>query len=378
MDDVKRWILVAALTVMAVGCSAGHSPTSATEKPAPGRVSTQPSARDEVLVLDDGLSAIVTVDPNADVIGVRPITLTESFHLAFLGDQTLVLAADDTTVHAVPLGGGTMHNLPSDFPIPGWQAGTVWITGVLPKVRLVDDVGRVLLEKPGPPDPRRPSACLDCPAVAVAAVPGALVFQSATGFDVWNTESGRMTRHLGNKWSYDAPAFGSMLPWCTDCNRALELTDLASGATKEVALSMDGGSDALRLARWSPDGTRLAIPEEVDPGRTASVIIVDVAAGRATRLATIGQTASVAWSSDSQRLYIAASNVHETRVTVRDVEAGNSKSIRTIPLPALHLGAIVSSAQAAYLLGGPRVASSGSCVVPIPIRQPPRACSYRY
>jgi dipeptidyl aminopeptidase/acylaminoacyl peptidase len=219
---------------------------------------------------------------------------------------------------------------------------------------------------------------LNCPGVAVAAVPGALVFQSATGFYVWDTRSGRVTRHLGNQPSYAAPAFGATLPWCSHCNRALELTNVASGKTKQVALSIDGAYDALASAQWSPDGTRLVIPEQVDPGRSAYVILVDVAADRATRLETTGHTASVAWSGDGRRLYIAASNKHETRLAVRDLDAGTSRDLGTIPLPTLHLAAIISTEQAAHLLGAHRVASPSRCVVPIPIRSAQPGCSYRY
>jgi hypothetical protein len=245
-------------------------------------------------------------------------------------------------------------------------------------VRLVDDVGRVLLEEPGPPDGRGPSACLNCPGVAVAAVPGALVFQSFSGFYIWDTRSGQVTRHLGNQQSHVAPAFGESLPWCMHCNRALELTNVASEKTKEVPLSIHGAYDALASAQWSPDGTRLAIPEQEDPGRIANVILVDIPAGRATRLVTTGQTASVAWSRDSRRLYIAASNKHETRLTARDLEAGTSQDLGTIPLVALHLAAIISRDQAAHLLGAQRVASPSRCVVPVPIQKAQPECSYNY
>jgi hypothetical protein len=338
---------VAAVAVFEAASEPGHERV---------RVQTPQSARDETLVLDDGLYDIVTVDPNAHVISVRPIEITDSFQIAFVVNETVVLAAGDSTVRGVPLAGGGARYFGSGAPIPGTQPGTIWITGGGPRMRLVDDAGRVLLEKSGPP-PEQGGACLDCPRVAIADVPGALVFQSATGFDVWDTTSSQVTRHLGNQESYAAPASGSTLPWCDRCARALELTDLASGKTREVTLSMNGIAAALHSARWSPDGTQLAIPEEVEPGRTARVILVDVAAGQATYLETGGYTASVAWSSDSRKLYIAASKRHETRLTVRDLDAGSTRAIAAIAAPALHLAAVISTEQAAHLLGAPRVAS---------------------
>ena len=227
------------------------------------RVESPPSSTPDVLVFDEA-GGLLSFDVTTHVVRYDPIYGWKGGDPPFDSlrvDNDVVVGWGD--VYAAPLSGAPAKKLGTGVFVPAVEPGAVWLTSY-GKVqtrteRLVDMNGRVIVEGPAPIQSGSSSSV-----PAITGIPGGLVLQTPTGLDIWDARTARITRHLGTTAGSAAPAFGSLLAWCDQCNRSLELTDLASGITRSIALTLDGASLDLSHFVFSPDGTQLAIPTTLD------------------------------------------------------------------------------------------------------------------
>ena len=172
---------------------------------------------------------------------------------------------------------------------------------------------------------------------------------------------------------------------CDHCDRALELTDLATGMTRSIVVSLDGGFLVMeRYFAFSPDATELAVPVQPDAaapsGATSKVLIVAVATGKVTdEIDTRARYAAIAWSPDGDRLYVAASNTGSGgRVIVHDLRNGTTLDVGPVPDQSGSIAAVMTPRDAASFPEPTAAASPGTC--PGPARAAPSAtvCTYRF
>ena len=258
-------------------------------------------------------------------------------------------------VHATPFAGRSSRILGTGVFVPASEPGAVWLTSFgqiqTPTERLVDMHGRILMQGRTPLDPGTSTGV-----PALAGVPGGLVLQTATGLDIWDARTGHITRHLGTSRGSAAPAFGSLLAWCDHCNQTLELTDVTTGVTRSIPLALAGASLTMNRPTFSPDGTQLAIPAWPDAaaptGATTKVITVNVSTGEVTnQIDTHERYASIAWSPDSQRIYIAATNSGSAGdILVHDQPTSTTRDLGPAPSGADSLSTVMAHDDAALLL----------------------------
>ena len=352
------------------------------------RVVSPASTTPDVLVFDEA-GGLLSVDVTTHVVRYDPIYGWKGGDPPFDSlrvDNDVVVGWGD--VYAAPLSGAPAKKLGTGVFVPAVEPGAVWLTSYgkvqTPTERLVDMNGRVIMEGPTPIQSGSSSSVS-----AITGIPGGLVLQTPTGLDIWDARTARITRHLGTTAGSAAPAFGSLLAWCDQCNQSLELSDLASGVTRSIALKLDGASLDLSHFVFSPDGTQLAIPTSLDAaaptGPTAKVLIVNVSTGQVTnQIDSRERYASIAWSPDSQRIYITAMFgggeilVHDQRTkTTRDLGPAPGGADR------YRLSTVITQDDAAQL-PTPIAGTAATC----PLIHPPtypstypkngEACSYHY
>ncbi len=367
--------VIAVIVVVAAIARAGGGGT-------PSRVRVRPAAPtaiSDVLVFDD-TGGVLTVNLATHVATHHPLDGWRPGDQPFLSERvgdTFVVGWGD--VYAAPFTGGASRHLGAGVFVPATEPGAVWLTSYgkvqTPTERLVDLRGRVLLQDAAP-----------APAeVAVTGVPGGLAFESPTGIDIWDARSGRITRHLGNARASAAPAFGSLLAWCDRCDRTLELTDLRTGSTRHIALSLSGRTLSLSQFAFSPDGGHLALPawpDAASAGGTAQIVVVDAVTGTVVdQIDTRTRYASLAWSPDSNRIDIAAASADgtEVRILVHDVADRTTRDLGLAPRDVGQLSAVLSRDDAARL---PMPAAGGRDACLPPQRpnsgKPLPLCSFRF
>jgi hypothetical protein len=285
-------------------------------------------------------------------------------------------------VYATPVSGGTSRLLGRGVFVPAVEPGAVWLTSYgdvqTPTERLVDMHGRVLLEG------RTPHGPSGSDETAITGAPGGLVLQTATGLGMWDARTGRVTRHLGTGSAVSAlPVSGSRLAWCDACNRELEITNLIDGTTRSVTVSLAGGFLQMeRFLAFSPDGKRLAIPAQPDAaapiGATTKIVIVDVTAGRVhDQIDTHARYATVAWSPDSKRIYIAASNTGSGgRVLVHAQSTNTTRDLGPVPVQSGSFSTIITPDLASHFPN-----PDHSCALPPATATPnpvPKPCRYTF
>jgi hypothetical protein len=286
-------------------------------------------------------------------------------------------------VYATPMSGGTSRPLGTGVFVPAVEPGAVWLTSYgqvqTPTERLVDMHGRVLLQG------RTPHDAAGRTDTAITGVPGGLALQTATGLAIWDARTGRITRRLGSGPGVTAvPMSGSQLAWCDHCDRALEITDLTTGTTRSVAVSLNGGFlDLQRYFAFSPDGTHLAIPAQPDGaaplGVTTKIITVDVKTAEvADQIDAHTRYATAVWSPDSKRLYIAASNTGSGgRVLVHDQSTDTTRDLGPVPAQSGSFSVVITHADDAQL-PTPTAASAETCPAPTGTAASTKPCSYRF
>jgi hypothetical protein len=333
-----------------------------------------PAAPHDVLVFNS-TNGIMTVDETNRIVSVHPLggwrPGDQPFLSLHVGNSFVVGWGD---VHATPLSSRKSITLGRGVFVPAVEPGGVWLTSygqVQTKTeRLVDMQGHVLLEG------RTPAS------VALTGAPGGLVLQDGEhGLAIWDARTGKITRRLGTRPAEVAPMHNSLLAWCDDCGRTLNLTDLATGRTTTVPMQLDGrGLDILRTG-FSPDGTKFAgitVPNDfAAPSVTSSIVIVDVATGRVLRtLETHMRYPTVAWSPDSARLY-----VHGDHSVVHyDMTTFAAESFGDAPAGAGDLATVLTATDAAQLPPEP-LRSAAACYPSATWIAPNGsglACSYRF
>jgi hypothetical protein len=318
-----------------------------------------PSASGDVLLFD-ATGGVLAVDMTTHIATQLPIqgwrAGDQPFQSLRVGNSLVVGWGD---VHASSLDGKVSRLLGTGVFVAATEPGAVWLTSYgqveTSTERLVDLQGHVLSEG------RVPAS------YAMTGIPGGLALQTNTGIDIWDARSGRITRHLGTSTGFAAPAFGSLLAWCDHCTNQLELTDVSTGTTRSVPVDLGGATLELNRVVFSPDGTRVAIPATPDAaalaGARARVVVIDVSSARVVeQIAARDRYASIAWSADSRRVYIAGSNENAGgEILVHDVRARTTADLGPSPAGVAGLSTVLSRADA-RLLPSPAVGSSSSCV----------------
>jgi hypothetical protein len=331
-----------------------------------------PAAPHDVLVFNS-TNGIMTVDETDRIVSVHPLEGWRPGDQPFLSlhvGNSFVVGWGD--VHATPLSSRKSVVLGRGVFVPAVEPGAVWLTSygqVQTKTeRLVDMQGHVLLAG------RTPAS------VALTGAPGGLVLQGEHGLDIWDARSGKITRHLGDASAEAAPMHYSLLAWCDDCGRTLNITNVATGSTTTTPVHLNGRFVDILRNGFSPDGTKFAataIDTSSNPGLNARILIIDVATGRVLRtLDARTQYPTVAWSPDSARLY-----VHGDHSVVRyDMTTFAALSLGDAPAGAGDLATVLTAADAAQLPAEPlRTAAacqpSATWIAP---NGSGLACSYRF
>ncbi len=334
---------------------------------------------DDVLIFDDGYDGIVALDIATQVVTRRPVpgqTAGDQPFRSLLVGTHLVVGAGE--ISAAPLAGGMSRRLGSGVAVPANEPGAVWLTsygGVhTPTERLVNMRGTILLEGPTPRDDGGPYA-------AAAGVRGGLVFETPDGLAIWDARTGKIVRRIGGPGSLPGPAYGSTLAWSARCATGLELTSVADARTRHVPVPDGTAGFRSRDATFSPDGTRLAVPVEVDAGRTDVVIVdVGIAAITARLSGWSSPVVSVAWSPDGKRLYVApAAGVapDDSRLVVYDVATETQLDIGPQPNGAAKF-VVVGRDVTRGMLKHPSLVTPDACRPPV--MQPSgrtRACAFQ-
>jgi WD40 repeat protein len=110
----------------------------------------------------------------------------------------------------------------------------------------------------------------------------------------------------------------------------------------------------MNQARFSPDGTHLAIPATPDAaapaGASTTIAVVSVVTGRIDeQIDTHERYASIAWSPDSQRLYIATTSSTGGRVLQHDLPTKTTHTAGPVPPGAGTLSTVMTHDDAAHL-----------------------------
>ncbi len=298
----------------------------------------------DVLVFDDGYDGVLTVDLASRVASRRVITGQRAGDQPFpsiVTGNTLVVgwgevyAAPLSTLRSQPIGRGVV--------IPSEQPDRVWLTpygGQASDYRLVDLHGHVLLEGAGPPDtPYEP-----------VAIPDGLALPDTDGITLWNVRTNDFSDRLGAAGAQPEASLGDTLAWCKRCPGDLQLTSLTTRVSRTVALPPGiTGVDASH-ARFSPDGSLMAVAAQGD----AAVMVVDIAHARVVR--TVGPPVpfpTFAWNPDGRFLYLASSSSTQPTMTIRRVDLASGKSTATVVPVQGGLTAVVDGTAARILLDAP-------------------------
>jgi hypothetical protein len=151
---------------------------------------------------------------------------------------------------------------------------------------------------------------------------------------LWDAASGNIVRRLPHDAVGDlGPSHGDLLASCPRPCRSLRLTDVRSGARRDLPLP-SGVRFEVGLAAFSPDGRVLATPVT---GRSHRLALIDVAGG-GVRIVPGSRVPSgytfVDWSADGREVFItggerfrkrtiAAYRVGAARARVLDVDVGD-------------------------------------------------------
>jgi hypothetical protein len=223
-------------------------------------------------------------------------------------------------VYAAPLATGRSRFIGKGIVIPSETPGRVWLMpfGASPATyRLVDLTGHVLLAGKGRTSGWEP-----------VAIPGGLAFSGAGGIELWDASRDAPTGTLGSAGAQVGASWGSLLAWTRHDRADLQLTSLDTRATRPVSLPANVTGVDVSVARFSDDGTLLAVQANTKgaPDGTRSVLIVDVEHARVVRtIAPKAQFESFAWSPDGARLYLGSYGYQQPTMSVRRVDVASGR-----------------------------------------------------
>lgn len=319
-------VAVVLLAVVAVGLVPRDDAPQVTTGP-PETVGFS-SPTNAVLFFDDGYDGVTIVDVDRGVAvrhpGVGQAAGDQPFRIVRVGDRLIVGWG---RIYSAPLGVGPSRLIgEATIFVPAAEPDRVWLIddpggglgGGRPRVRSVDTSGRVLLDVPGPEND------VGSPAIGI---PGGLALVTGSGLNLWDATTGTLS-HLGSGSASALDVDADTLAWCDDGCTKLQLTDVSEPSasnhdTHTVYLDAFG---SIVTAELAPDGRYVAVTlapnnpsDPNDPSRQDSqgsvVVIVDTTTGTSTHVTeTADADVSVAWSPDSQTLFL-ASNSYQTGTT---------------------------------------------------------------
>ena len=294
---------------------------------APNRASGAPAApiAPRTLLHLAGDGELTVVDPNAATSRVVRLPQLSSgdppYRILRVGEKLAVYSWNAVYTLDRDLSSPPRRLAKAWFFIPSSDPRRLWL-GILDAtsperarglagVREVTGEGAVTVADLPPPGGRWP----------VAAVDGGLVFERRAGFglDIWDIDSRAVVRVL--RGTAPAPGRGTRLPWCSPDYGTLHVTDVRSG--DEIAVVPPAGFAVFDCwsARFSPDGSRLAVPVAVAEGYEAkrALALVDVERGvaRAVERSLVPPGyVFVAWAPTGDAVFMSGGDRHEPRTLV--------------------------------------------------------------
>ena len=267
-----------------------------------------------VLVFDDGIDGVVTVDLDTGVVTRLALPGQRAgdpdYRLLRVGDSLVVgwgviHAISIDTLEASRLGEATVF-------IPAVEPDTVWLIDYPggrirqgpPTYRQVGLDGSELASAPGlGPEQAYPAH----------GIPGGIVHEIAgSGIALWYPDADPV-RLPGSGPGFVADVSGDLIAWCLDEGRGcdLRLTELG-GADRAVPSPDSDRSFQARSARFSPDGRMLAAiigdPGPIGLDSKAAVVVIDVSSGEATVITEyiLPRPEYLAWSVDGRHLFFSS------------------------------------------------------------------------
>jgi hypothetical protein len=316
------------------------------------------------LLFDDGYDGITAIDLDRGVVTRRVIegqrAGDQPYRLLRVGNSLIVGWGE---IWAAPLSGAPAHKLAdATIVLPASEPGSVWVadypggcTGCgEPTFRRVRLDGSVVAE----------GHSTDRLAPPLIGIPGGLARQSSNGLDLWRPSTGT-TGHLGNAPAFTHDVRGSRLAWCDSPCTSLHVTDLANNDDRESPI---GGE--VVSARFSPDGTRLAVTS------ARRVTLVDASSGHGVIVfddGRLGDRPQVGWSPDGSQLFVSGGSV----LGRYDVRTGHAELV-ALPLDVGgHVFVTATNEESTALRAGPRALPT-DCTAP-PVMRPradTNACTF--
>ncbi len=277
-----------------------------------------------VLLFDDGIDGVLALDPDGRVGSRRAIegqvAGDQPYRIARAGDTLVVgwgsiYASDIHTGVSTLLGSATIY-------IPAAEADRIWLVdwpgGLIgqgiPTAWQVDTAGNPLTE---------PTE-LDVYGYPTIGIPGGLALDTDDGIRLWYPGEGTIDVGLGDASALVTDVNGDQVAYCPNaaCTE-MHITNLNTRETVKIfpTEAFDTWAFGGRSARFSPDGTQLALTTE------RGIVLARTQTGVATTITddlTSGQSLYVAWSPDGTQLYAATYSYGHSQTTLAryDIETG--------------------------------------------------------
>lgn len=258
---------------------------------------------DVVLVFDDGLEGVISVDPDLRLVarshidgqraGDQPYRLHRTGNSLIVGWNT-IYAIDITTGDRTRIGDATIF-------IPAAEPNAIWLVDYpggsiglgTPSVSLVNVTGNVIVEP----------TTLGVAGFPAIGIRGGIALETEDGVALWDATTNTVTERLG---AGEGPGIvgdvaGSRFAWCTlDC-QVLHVTDLAARTDNPTR----GSNFVVRASRFTADGHLLAVP--AGAADDEMIWIIDIDANRLSTVPSVGgDGTSIAWAPNGEQLFSAS------------------------------------------------------------------------
>jgi hypothetical protein len=357
-------VVVATLVVALVNIGDGSRRVEVGNRGRPADVAGNggvfPDATGTVLILDDGASGIVAVDLDHRIAQRRPTPGggTQEQPIGIVGaDSGFFVGSNDT--YAVPFDGSppiavgratefTRAAEPNDVWLLTWPGGREG-SGVPLSLREVDGHGKVLRQATNT-DPT-----LGFPAIGI---PEGIAYETSSGVALWDAQTAKVTGRLGSRAAFVDDIHDRMLAWCEDLCATEHITQIG-GRDLTASVPTNAASFSARSARFSPDGRYLAAVAgpsgPISNDSLFEIVLIDTQTG-ASRIITpknMRLDVSLAWSTDSQRLFFSPTAPVNTKITLGEYALPTHQlHIASVPFWG-HLGIAVPKPTARPLLNAP-------------------------
>lgn len=301
-----------------VPVTTGADTTLQPEPPATQSVFSE--ATGAVLVFDDGLAGIISLDLDDGRVERRPLDGQRAgdpnYRLLRVGNSLVVGWGE---IHALPvdtLEGGLLGR--ATIFIPAVELDTVWLIDYpggrigqgTPTYRQVRLDGDEIVSAAG----------LD-PAMVYPAhgIPGGIVHETDSGITIWYPDA-ETVRIPGSGPGFVADVSDDLIAWCEgECT--LHLTEIGGGDTVVPSPGPDRSFEP-RSARFSPDGRLLAVvigdPGPIGPDSTGAIAVIDVASGEATVVTgpLLPRPSYIGWSPDGRHLFFSSYSYGQSEMLI--------------------------------------------------------------